>query len=329
MSRFRLKLGFDNYSIRALGWKAPQLLDHAASLGVDTVLFSDLDVYESLSDAYLRNVRARARDLGIEIQAGTGGVCRKSGFWNGKWGSPEKLLRTTIRVAKALGSSVARCYLGWIGDRRPQVGLWPRIAEVVKSCRAVRGFAKDHGVKIAVENHAGDMQSTELVCLIEEAGPDYVGATMDSGNAVWALEDPIETLKNLGRYAVSTGIRDSAVWEIPTGAAFEWVAMGDGVVDWKQYFTLYQKLCPKTPVQLEIITGEARRLEVLKPGYFDLWPHAAASGFSRYMAMARRGSPKKPYVTPKGLAAERKWQLLQLERSVRYCRKLGLGLKTP
>ena len=80
MSRFRLKLGFDNYSIRALGWKAPQLLDHAASLGVDTVLFSDLDVYENFSDAYLREVRAKAKDLGIEIQAGTGGICRKSGF---------------------------------------------------------------------------------------------------------------------------------------------------------------------------------------------------------------------------------------------------------
>jgi sugar phosphate isomerase/epimerase len=321
----RLKLGFDNYSIRALGWKAPQLLDYAHRLGVDTVLFSDLDVYESTSDGYLREIRAKARDLGIEIQAGTGGICRASGFWNGKWGAPEKLLRTTIRVARALGSPVARCYLGWIGDRKAKVGLWPRIAEVIKTCKSVRSLAKDSGVKIAVENHAGDMQSTELVCLIEEAGKDYVGATMDTGNAVWALEDPIETLKNLAPYAVSTGIRDSAVWEVPHGAAFEWVAMGDGVVDWKEYFSLYAKLCPKTPVQLEIITGDARRLEVLKPGYFDLWPDAAASGFSRYLAMARRGKAKPPYRTPKGLKAEQAWQLSQLERSLRYCKKLGLG----
>ena len=323
----RLKLGFDNYSIRALKWKAPQLLAYAASLKLDTVLFSDLDVYEHLTDDYLHGIRSMAEDLGIEIQAGTGGICKTSGFWNGKWGPPEKLLQTTIRVAKILRSPVARCYLGWIGDRKPKVGLWPRIAEVIRTCRSQRSFAKDSGVRIAVENHAGDMQSTELVCLIEEAGRDYVGATMDTGNAVWALEDPIETLKNLAPYAVSTGIRDSAVWEIPNGAAFEWVAMGDGVVDWKEYFTLYQKLCPKTPVQLEIITGDARKLEVLKRGYFALWPDASASGLSRYLAMASRGKPKKPYVTPKGLAAEQKWQLSQLERSLRYCRKLGLGLK--
>ena len=51
----KLKLGFDNYSIRALDWKAPQLLDYAASLRLDTVLFSDLDVYESFSDGYVVN----------------------------------------------------------------------------------------------------------------------------------------------------------------------------------------------------------------------------------------------------------------------------------
>jgi hypothetical protein len=45
------------------------------------------------------------------------------------------------------------------------------------------------------------------------------------------------------------------------------------------------------------------------------------------MAMARRGKAKKPYVTPRGEAAEQKWQLSQLERSVRYCKKLGLGLR--
>ena len=75
----------------------------------------------------------------------------------------------------------------------------------------------DAGIKIAIENHAGDMQAWELVKLIEEAGPDYVGATMDSGNAVWTLEDPMVSLETLGKYAVTTGIRDSAVWENEQG----------------------------------------------------------------------------------------------------------------
>ena len=49
----RIKLGFDNFSIRTFNWKAPQLIDYAASLQVDTLLLSDLLVYESFEEDYL------------------------------------------------------------------------------------------------------------------------------------------------------------------------------------------------------------------------------------------------------------------------------------
>ena len=325
----RLKLGFDNYSIRALNWKAPRLLAYAASLNLDTVLFSDLDVYESLSDAYLRQLRELADDLGIEIQAGTGGICKSSAFWNGKWGPPEQLLKTTIRVAKTLKSPVARCYLGWIGDRNGPGGIRRHMKSVVQTCRKLRSYAIDSGVRIAVENHAGDMQSWELVDLIQEAGPEYMGATLDTGNAVWTMEDPAATtLETLGRYAVSTGIRDSAVWETKNGAAFEWKAMGEGQVDWKAFFKRYAQLCPRTPVQLEIITGPARDLPYFKSEFWKPWGDAPASGFVSYVSFARRGKAPKPYKVQKGLSAEQAWQKETLERSIRYCKKvLGLGLK--
>ena len=71
----RLKLGFDNYSIRGLKWKARRILDYAAALKVDTVLLSDLDVYESLGEPYLKDLRARADDLGIEVQVGMLSIC--------------------------------------------------------------------------------------------------------------------------------------------------------------------------------------------------------------------------------------------------------------
>jgi len=85
----KLKLGFDNFSVRAFGWKAPQLLDYAASLKVDTILFSDLDAYENHSEAHLKEVRQKAADLGLEIQAGTGSICPTSAAYAGirkKWG---------------------------------------------------------------------------------------------------------------------------------------------------------------------------------------------------------------------------------------------------
>ena len=71
----RLKLGFDNYSIRALGWKAPRLLDYAARLKVDAILLSNLEVYESHGGPYLREIKARADALGLEVQVGMLSIC--------------------------------------------------------------------------------------------------------------------------------------------------------------------------------------------------------------------------------------------------------------
>ena len=68
-----------------------------------------------------------------------------------------------------------------------------------------------------MENHAGDMHSLELVRLVEEAGKDWVGVNMDSGNAVWTLEDPFENLKNLAPYVLTTSLRDT--WRGPVRMA--------------------------------------------------------------------------------------------------------------
>ena len=82
----KIKLGFDNFSVRAMGWKAHALLDYAASLKLDSILISDLDAYENFTDAYLGEVRAKAQDLGIELHAGTWSICPTSKFFKNEMG---------------------------------------------------------------------------------------------------------------------------------------------------------------------------------------------------------------------------------------------------
>lgn len=326
-----LKLGFDNYSVRALGWNAPRLLDYAASLGVDTILLSDLDVYESHAKSYLEEIKAKADDLGIEVQVGMLSICPGSKLFDRRRGTAEEQLKLTIRIARMLGSPVARCVLGNVDDRKSNGGIEARVAETVKVLRKVRGYALDSGVKIAIENHAGDLQSWELVALIEEAGSDFVGATMDSGNATWALEDPLQNLETLGPYALTTGIRDSAVWETADGAMLQWTALGEGSVDWKRYFKRFAELCPDAQVQLEIISGRPIPIPYLRDDFWDAYPKARLREVMRFFAFARRGSPRQPFAVPMNKdmkRAEQKFQKSELERSIRYCKDvLGLGLK--
>src|SRR5450759_3095784 len=59
----KIKLGLDNFAVRAMNWKAHALLDYAASLKLDSILISDLDALENHEPAYLREVKAKAADL--------------------------------------------------------------------------------------------------------------------------------------------------------------------------------------------------------------------------------------------------------------------------
>ncbi len=328
-----LALGMDNFSVRAMEWKAPRLIDHAAQLGLDTLMISDLDAYESLDENYLKKVKQQADAKGIQLHAGTGGVCPTSPRFIKKFGTAEEHMALLIRVAQTLGSPVARCYLGTAEDRQGEGGIYRHIESTVELFKKVKSRAVDANVKIAIENHAGDMQGWELAELIEAAGRDFVGATLDCGNAVWALESPQGNLEMLGPYAVSTGMRDCGIWESENGAFVEWTNMGDGHIDWNLYLDTFAERCPGVPFILEIISWIGpRNYPCLEVDFWQPYPKARAKDFARFMAMAKRGKPLAPDsqrpAGPRSNELGQKQQLYDLERSVRYCKEvLGLGLK--
>jgi sugar phosphate isomerase/epimerase len=327
----KLKIGFDNFSIRGFRWKAPRQIEYAATLKIDVLFISDLDSYESLEDAYLRDQAKKARDLGLEIYAGGWSICPTSKNFRNKWGTAEEHLALGIRVAKALGSPVYRCLLGKADDRKTEGGIDARIEDTVKVLKSQRSRAMDAGVKIAIENHAGDMQAWELVRLIEEAGPEYVGATMDSGNSTWTLEDPRQALELLGPHALVCGLRDSMIWENADGAVVQWTAPGDGLIDWQEYAKRFGELCPNTPFTVEMISGFARPFPYLHPDFWQPYPKARAADFAAFLALAKRGHAIEPFKAPAGaepIVAEQEYQKGQLERAITYLReKIGLGLK--
>jgi sugar phosphate isomerase/epimerase len=329
----KIKLGYDNFAVRAFGWKAGQLLDYAEKLAVDSLFISDLDALESFEPKYLAEVKAKAKDKGIDLHLGTWSICPTSTSFKNKWGTAEEHLKTAIRVAKDLGSPVIRVILGNRSDRLTPGGIAARIADTVKTCKACKSQAVDAGVKIAVENHAGDMRSEELVGLIEEAGKEYVGANIDSGNAVWTLEDPLENLEKLGPYTVTTSLRDSSIWESPNGISVQWRAMGEGTIDLKKYFARFAELCPGVPVHIETISGFNNELSILKSDFWKAYPDLKAADFARFLALAKGNKPVQPWKKPEGVdgrQADQDYQRDELERSLKYCREtLGLGVRKP
>ena len=327
----KIKLGLDNFAVRAMRWKADALIDYAVKLRTDSLFITDLDAFESFEENYLTGLRQKAAEKNLDLQLGTWSICPTSKTFRNKWGTAEEHLALSIRVAKALGSPVVRVVLGNQDDRKTPGGIEARIEDTVKVCKTLRSQAMDAGVKIAVENHAGDMQARELVQLIEAAGKEYVGANMDSGNAVWTLEHPLQSLEVLGPYALTTSLRDSAVWESQRGAVVQWTAMGDGTVDLKKYFARFAELCPNVPVHIETISGFNREFPYLEPAFWDTFPDMPARDFAQFVALAKKGQTRDPWRAPQGVPreqAEQEYQRNEIEKSLRYCKEvLGLGLK--
>ena len=170
--------------------------------------------------------------------------------------------------------------------------------------------------------------------LIEEAGPDYVGACIDTGNPLWVAESPFVTLHHLAPYVVTSHIRDTAVWAQPQGAAVQWVALGDGSIGMARWIEEFGATCPAIPITLEIITGApARLLNYLEPDYWHSYPGTPAWEFARFLQLVDQGTPymgtmlTAPWTgnPPEYEAALAVQQRLDMERSVRYCREtLGI-----
>jgi sugar phosphate isomerase/epimerase len=324
----RIKLGMDNFAVRAMGWKAPELIDYAAKLKTDSLLISDLPALGSFDEANLKKIRALAEEKGIQIHLGTWSICPTSKAFKADWGNAEEHLALGIRCAKTLGSPVLRVVLGRGEDRETEGGIEARMADTAKVLKSQRGLAMDSGVKIAMENQAGDMQSWEVVQLIEMAGKEFVGANMDSGNAVWTAEDPMASLEILGPYAVTTSLRESAAWESENGATVQWVAMGEGNTDLKAYFKRFAELCPGIPVHVETISGFNRDVPFLKPEYWKVFPKARGKDLAQFIKFIKKGQPREAWKTPAGKdrkIADQEFQRSEIEKSIAYLKTLGLG----
>jgi sugar phosphate isomerase/epimerase len=324
----RVRVGLDHFAVRATGWKAPQFIEYAGSLKLDTLFISELLPFESFEDDYLKKLKGQADKAGLALYVGTSSVCPTSARFKNTFGTAEEHLSLCIRVAKALGSPVARCYLGANDDRKGDGGIQRHMESLLKVFAACKSKAQDAGLKISIENHSGDMQSHELKSLIDAAGKDWVGANIDPGNATWVLEDPLRHLEVLGPYVNCSSVRDSMIWESENGVTVQWTAIGEGIVDFKAYTKRFGELCPGVPLNVETISGFAKPLAYKKPEFMkDLgYDKMPADDLAAFEALAKKGQPIAPFKAP-DKEADIAYQKGEFERSVATLRSYGAGVR--
>ena len=318
-NRAKLQLGLDAHSVRGMKWKAIPLIEYAAEQKLDAVLLNGFHYFESLDDAHLRKVKEIADSRGIQIRIGAGGVSEGASSFKPTYGTPEEAMIEGIRVALALGSPTVNCRIGSIGDRYRPGGIEARIAEAVTTLKATKSRATDAGLKFAFENHAGDTRSEEVLTLIEAAGTDFCGVMLDPGNALWAMEDPMEQLQKLGPHVLCSSVRDYTCWPSEDGAMFQWTAIGDGLMEVAAYMQRFKDLCPGVPFFVETISNQARPVPFLTEAFMAGFPGLKVTDINSFLKLCRRGKPPEILTAPEGTdprVFDQQLQKAEFEKSI-------------
>ena len=314
--RENVRFGVDMYSLGQQNWTPFQQLDFAAKWNVKVVHFSEIRFLGTLEPDNLRKVRAYADKLSLDLEIGMRSICPTSAMFDKAQGTAEEQLAKMVDAAKIVRSPIVRAVLGSGADRRG--GIEKHIESLVAVLKNSRSKITDAGIKVAIENHAGDMQARELKMLVEAAGPDIVGVCIDSGNPVWTIEDPHLTLDTLAPYVLTSHMRDSALWNTPDGAAVRWTRMGDGNMGMEDYIRTYIEKCPGKAVSLEVIvSGNPRMFNYRDPKFWENYKSTPAWEFARFLTLCEKGkptpaSPPDPALTPQAR------NLADVEASVKW-----------
>ena len=313
-----VELGSIDGSVGGNHFTPTQFLDYLGSIKLTWAMIS-LPAAAVGDETAIRQIRDHADRLGIKLQLAHGTVCPSSRSFNPQLGTLEEQVGRALKASQIFGARCMRCILG--GDsERPQIEM--HIDNMVKAIRGLRSRIVDSGVKLAVENHGGDLQAREMKMMIEAVGRDVMGVCLDSGNPVWMLEDPHMTLETLIPYTETCHVRDSAVWKVPEGIAVRWVNMGDGTVDIDGWIRKFIQAKPGLPIIFENLVSARPRIHAIYDAKFwDNWRQMPAWELSRFLAVAEKGTPKPAVPLAAGKTAGQQ-RIEDLETCVRYTRDL-------
>lgn len=179
--------------------------------------------------------------------------------------------------------------------------------EVFHSQEAVQEFKKNalaslqlaepilrkYKVKLAVENHK-DWRADELVLALKQLNSEWIGVTLDFGNSISLVEDPMEVVEALVPYIFSTHVKDMGVEEYADGFLLSEVPLGKGFLDLPKIVALCQQQNPSVTFNLEMITRDPLQIPCLKDDYWKAFEGVPGKELARTIRMVKQNASKSP-----------------------------------
>ncbi|ADU68528.1 sugar phosphate isomerase/epimerase family protein [Pantoea sp. At-9b] len=305
-----MKLGIDGLKLPEAKKRGPLAsLDHAKVLGLSGIFFSTLlDMSPDLDKGRLGEIRAKADELGLYLEAGLGKI---NPYCSAE--SPElrdigngDIIAGLTRMIEA-GAEIGCCEL-WVSpgnfkpaypgrlavDRfRTDVTWDEQLLAMEKVLRKLAPAARANGVHMNIETH-DEITSFEILRLIESVGEECVGVVLDTANMLQRGEHPVFAARRLARWVRQTHIKDAYIGRAPGGLDFQPRPCGSGIVDFAAILPLLAEANPDLHLSLEIAQSSDDKRRAANPRQCiqiddPLWraghPDLTAEELEAYFAM--------------------------------------------
>lgn len=252
-----IRVGFDHYTISHRGLTPEQTLEFARTHGMDGVQFLEPSVIDGRLDTQrLIGFGRRAEAMGLYLEVGLSSPnparrSREQGH-SISAGDLVRLLGSELEGVAALGCRHARVYVGDRHDRFRCDVSWPaQVEATLEVLTLLTPRLLDLDLRLAIENHA-DFTAAELLDLLDRLDSRAFGVTLDTGNLLMRLDDPVAAVAQLAPWVLTTHIKDAILAFTPRGLCWQARPVGSGILPMPDLLALLIQARPGLPLTIEL-----------------------------------------------------------------------------
>jgi 3-oxoisoapionate decarboxylase len=272
----------------------------------------DLSQLESHEPVYLARVRARAEKAGLWLELSVPSTYLESA----------EAYAQMAGVAQALG--VDRIRVALLYGRRYE-SFATRDAWTAHETKwrnqlaAIKPVIERYPLLVGIENHK-DYTAGELAALLTSLGSAKIGACVDFGNNISLLEDPLDTVRTLAPFAVTTHLKDMAVRPSPDGFELSEVPLGEGMVPLAEAVAVVKAARPDARLVLEMITRDPLSVPYRTDKYWVAVNRPAAGALARFErdVLGKAWNDPLPHISQLTKAQQVEAEDENVRRSVAY-----------
>ncbi len=191
-----------------------------------------------------------------------------------------------------------------------------------KSLKLAEPIMRKHKMRLAVENHK-DWRTDEFLEILGNIDSEWVGVTLDTGNNISLLEDPMDVVKALAPYAFTVHLKDMAVEEYEDGFLMSEVNLGDGFLDIAGMIREIRNHNPEIRFNLEMITRDPLKIPCLTEEYWATFDKISASELARFLKKIKQHKSEKglPRISDKTVDQQLALEIENNQSSVVYAKE--------